>query len=317
MDKGEVDSGEGLNHATVEERDGVVYYRASALGNCIRSLVALRQGYDEIRKELSVFHEGHLHEDDILARLPAEYHVLARQVETEVFVSSKIRVRGHVDAYGIGPGSSEVLIEAKSQSRDEYKAFQEDWSHGFWPKYKWQVSAYMVAKNMPLLIARKNRDSGEVTTRLVTKPFYSETEIRARVLQIESLAKSGELPPCDSEMYPCPVYYLHEAKEVALLEDAVLADLAQQYDRALVEAKQAESRKKELDKAIRAGMGGHKKVVLGDGTSITTWGQNPPERWDDEKLRELIEETGRKVEEFRSRGGKYSRLKVTLGRKEQ
>lgn len=246
--------------------DGLVIYRASALGGCTKQLIALRQGYEEApvpAQMQKVFDAGHDWEEVVHARMP----LVARQTRIELAVSSKIAVVGHVD------GVSDTVDEVKSQNQDEWDKFERDgWDmNPLWAKYKWQASAYMIALERPLRLIRVLRDSDPANPRISTQvyfePWYSLAEIRARVLTIESQAAVGVLPvACDpSVQYPCPVYYLHEYAEFEYGDETVDV-LARQYNNAKTVEKIAKQKADESKRALRVkGV----KMRTSTGTKVT------------------------------------------------
>lgn len=241
--------------------DGSIVYRASALGSCTKLLAALRMGYEEApvpAQIAKVFQSGHDSEELVHARMP----LVARQSEARLEVSSKIVVVGHVD------GVSDSVDEVKSQSQLEWDRFERDgWEGGFFPKYKWQASAYMLAFGLPLRLIRFNRATQEIKTQVYFDPWYSLTDIRARVLSIESQAAGGVLPAaCDPLQYPCPVYYLHDDAEDAEYGDEAVDVLARQYTNARTVAKIADEKAKVSKVALRT-VG--KKIKTAIGTRVT------------------------------------------------
>lgn len=209
--------------------DGSVVYRASALGMCTKALVAARLGYEALeiqgpRAEAmrERMDEGKLHEDAVVERMRREgWEVNHEQLIIELPITENVMVRGHIDGLGLTPYSSYTLdsrrrvVEIKTQSKDEFAAFsRHGWDSGFFPRYKWQLSAYMLATGLPAVVVRKDRNSGRLDFVYVDKPFYSLGEITARVLTIEALSRDYTLPEdCDRNDFPCSYSYLHTQKE--------------------------------------------------------------------------------------------------------
>src|SRR5918992_1081323 len=100
------------------EGDRVVY-RASAVGGCLRALVACRLGYTPLPfdegSELRM-NEGVLHEPAILAALEKDGWIVAgQQREVELTVGGTIVIRGHIDgAAGKGLDGPARVVEAKA-----------------------------------------------------------------------------------------------------------------------------------------------------------------------------------------------------------
>lgn len=211
---------DGRNVAVGE--DGTVTYRASALGDgCTRALVLSRLGYDERPPPQQMqerYNEGHLHEGAVLGRMREEgWTIWDEQATVTLMVSGKIRVVGHIDAKGAlvtktgNVGGEARIVEVKTQSKDEFAKFEKDgWEGGLWPRYKWQLSCYMLATGLPAVVVRKDRNSGTIRPEWVDEPFYTLAQIRARVLSVEMLAADGIGPEeCGPErIWPCPFYYM-------------------------------------------------------------------------------------------------------------
>lgn len=308
-----------MDGAIVQVASDRVVYRASALGGCVKGLAAARMGYEEVappQKQQDVFDEGHLHEGAVLEKFEKDgWQIVEGSLQREVVVpvTGKLFVVGHVDAEMFGPideyFATTSVVDVKSQSQNAWDDFERNgWESGFFPKYKWQFSSYMIATGLPGMLIRKNRNTGEVKHEFIEEPFYSLTEIRVRVMQVEAIAKQGALPgPCDYRTFPCGYFYLHEDEPVVVLEDDQLDVLARQYEEAKDEEKQARGRKEDTRKALRAGMAGIDKATTKLGTKISFYMQKNPPRLNEERM---IED-GIDVEKYKEQG-ESERLRITL-----
>lgn len=293
----------------VYEENGRVIYRASALGGCPRMLSALRMGYEptppppEIQR---VFDEGHLHEDSMCEWVESRFGwELVREVEVEFPVSSSVIVRGHIDADIVG---EDLYLENKSQSKDEFERYKSDWSTGWFPHYKWSQSVYMAATGKGCLLVRKNRNNGEFKWESFYVPWYTEAQIRAKVLSIEGAARRGELLEECSQDYGCPVHYLHNVREQAesAVGDEELDMLMRQYKKAVSDEKIAKGIKEESRKAIRGAITGNSYQTV-SGSRVTFYMQGNPPTLDLEKM----EKDGIELDKYRTQT-KSERMRVML-----
>lgn len=224
-------------------------FRASALGGCIRALVAARLGYDPLPFDEAAelrMGEGNLHEPAIVAWLEQKgWTVTDQQREVELTVAGTIVIRGHIDGNGRLTGPTR-LVEIKAMGRDPYRRWVVD-RFASNERYAWQVSTYMHALDLPGLFVVKNRDSGEVDVLEVDKPPVSLAKIKARVVQVEAIARRGDFPDCDTDYtWNCPYRFLHDQKALPLgpVADDEVDALAAAYDRARAQATQADTMKK-------------------------------------------------------------------------
>lgn len=233
------------------EGDRVVY-RASAVGGCLRALVACRLGYDPLpfddNSELRMA-EGVLHEPAVLERLEGDgWVVVDQQREVELVIGDRIVIRGHIDgAGGRGPDDAARVVEVKAMGQNPYN----DWlANGFAGnrRYAIQLSVYMAALGLPGLMVVKNRNTGHVHLTEVDEPPIPIPQIKARVARVEAIARTGELPDCDAtSLWNCPFRYLHDQKDLTstvVVDDAEVDALAAAYDHARVLATQADGMKK-------------------------------------------------------------------------
>jgi hypothetical protein len=248
-------------------------FRASALGGCLRALVAARLGYDplpfddasELRME-----EGNLHEPAIVEWLTTEgWPVVDQQRLIELTVADTIVIRGHIDGVGRRPGRDDVLVEIKAMGQDPFKRWITDRFTSN-ERYAWQVSVYMHALGLPGLFVVKNRNTGAVDVTEIDEAPVPLAKIKARAAQIEAIARRGDFPDCDTAyLWNCPYRYLHDQKElpgitgVEAVDDVEVDALAAAYDRARTLATQADTMKKVARDRLADVVRDRKKVRTG------------------------------------------------------
>lgn len=304
--------------------DGTIEYRASALGGCELALLAARLGYDAIPLKadapiLKTFAAGHRIEDEVIEALfPKVKH---RQFETRLKVTNRISVIGHVD--GIYDGD---ILEIKSQNMEEFERFElNGWEAGLFLKYKWQVSSYMLGfgqSNPRLKLVRALRDengewTGKTATTIHPFPFYSEQDIRARILKIESAAQTGVLMATCTPSFPCPYFYLHEELDREMVDDEGIDILAKEYEAARRAEATAKGKKEYTRKALREVLSEDDpnllpKITTASGAKVTFYSAANARQWDKKKLEEHLKSIGKSVEDFQTPATKSERLRVTL-----
>jgi hypothetical protein len=279
------------------------------------ALLAARLGFDAIpirpdAKIMQVFQAGHDIEDEVLTTM---YHVVDRQREVTLEMTKRIGVVGHVDGFDMRDG---VLVEVKSQGQVEWDRFErEGWETGFFPKYKWQVSAYMHAYERPLKLIRVKRGKdgeriGDPSVSFVDEPFYSVADIRARILRVEAAAATGVLNAECTPSFPCPYFYLHEDIDRELIDDASLDALAHEYEDARAATKVAEGRQQAARRALREAKE-EDKYKTSSGVRVTFYMAKNPPRLEKDLLVPFLEDHGKTLGDFQTQG-ESERLKVTL-----
>lgn len=252
--------------------------RGSALGSCLRGLVAECQGYEPLpfdERTLTVFAEGNLHEDAVVNTLKEEgWDIWGQQDELEIPVGKHILIRFHLDGRGKKVDSDEWGIEIKSMSDDVFKKWEKDGWKAF-DRYAWQVSTYMAGTGLPFLFVTKNRNNGVVTKTEVRNPPYGIAAVKARAASIVTWAEKGELPVCDVDNgFRCPFVYLHEQPEMFPEQaDAEVEALGISLAKARVVRKQAEAVERETRERLVDRMGDANKLAT-PRVSITRFTQN-------------------------------------------
>lgn len=249
---------------------GVWSYRASALGSCARALHAERSGmapinsvFDRYKGEGGIFTLGNLAEEQIETEMRAKGWTFSRQQEEVVLDFGGAQVVGHTDGVGYD-GDGDYLMEYKNMGESTLAKFNRNGIDDF-DRYKWQISAYMHATDLPCMFVVKPREGGELRSRLIEEPPYSLAEIRKRIMRIEATVESHATPPAcmEPKMFPCPFLYLHDdADPTPRMEENYMVDvLASQYDEAREAEKTAKARKDDLNSKLRIELQGVDKVA--------------------------------------------------------
>lgn len=320
-----------MDGALVQVTNKQVVYRASALGTpCTKALVAARQEYTELPPPKNIakaYQRGHDYEPVVLEEMKKYGWIVYGQQETvELNLTGNIMVRGHIDGKGVHPQLSPVMerrvVEVKTQTDTSWKDFERNgWESGFFPKYKWQTSAYMHATGLKLVLVRYNVETGEMGYEWIDEAWYGVDEIRRYVLGVEGLARTEVLPDeCDARYYPCPFFYLHGDEDMReMVDDEHIESLARERDRARIEAKTAEQRRKEADKALSLALGGPGKYQTVSGVKVSVWEAQTqarlPQRVEQGLRAGLMYYHGVDLEQCKTRG-KYERVSVTLPKEE-
>lgn len=256
----------------VYEENGVIIIRASAMGGCIRNMVAAKKGIRAVpfsEKSLQRMNEGVIHEPHILAHLATQgWETIDTQEVLELEIAGgKIIIRGHSDGTVRNLLRRETrVVEVKAQGA----AVWEKWRKHQWAefrRYAYQLSIYMAITGLPGMFATKNRDTGEIDISYWDEAPISVTQLKARAIKI---ATAVELPECDPgggvSLFGCSRYFIHTGEheidpftglEVkkgsttstsSVPEDKVAAfeELARQYQEAKDAEAVAEKAKKEI-----------------------------------------------------------------------
>lgn len=223
------------NRPTRYEEDGRVVYRASGLGSCVKSLVALGLGMtpqdypDWLYKK---FDEGIAGEPVVIDMLRSNWRIMDEneghylkwhngQLLVEISVGTRCIIRGHADAVGTcfkAPvleygetgwvAGERRLIEVKCSSEDYAREVIRELPM----MYKVQISAYGWFFGFPIMLAIGIKDDEgkvvNVVTEMYDEPPMTMGQVKARVALIESHIARGELPNCDYHQYPCQFSWL-------------------------------------------------------------------------------------------------------------
>lgn len=250
----------GDDRPSVYQEDDRWIYRASALGSCVRYLVASALGYEDRRGQKvddlleRSADEGNLHEGAVVRKMEEEgWEIEGRQDEINVQVIPKVFIRGHRE--GIRTRSTTTqLFEIKSMSTKQFTKWQNNGFDAF-ERYAYQISSYMEAHpGLDVEYIVKRREDGFTTYRTIPSvaPPIPFSIIRKKVVIAEKYRRKGELPPCDiANQWGCPVWYLHdedigeEAEPLSEEMETILAELVEEY----LTLKAIEERGKEAEDA--------------------------------------------------------------------
>lgn len=222
-------------------------YRASSLGYSLEALVAPHLGFEAVEPPAflkAAFDEGNRIEPLAIAKLnDMGWTVTVQQedmnavgdwqIEVELEVIPGIaKVIGHLDGICSHSAGDSMVLEVKSMAGKAWEDFER---HG-WDsrsplieKYKWQASAYMLATGLAHYMVAWNKDTEELYIIDTYEPFYTISDIAAKLAKAEEYIEKGLVPDGCTD-FPCPYYYLHPPKdEVAKVDDDELEELLQSW----------------------------------------------------------------------------------------
>jgi len=280
------------------------------------ALLAARLGYEPVPLKadapmMRVFERGKRIEDEYLE---SHRYICERQQEIYLDVTGRLKVVGHIDGFARDSFQGHV-VEIKSQNRVAWDEFERShWDSGLFPKYKWQVSCYMIAYDAPLKLVRVLVDDEgravEEHVSYVDEPFYSLADIRSRILRVEAAAATGVLSAECTPAFPCPYFYLHEEIDRELIDDETIDVLAHEYEDARAASAAARGKQDAARRALREASE-QDKYETASGVRVTFYMAKNPPKVDRESLDEFLKENGRKFDEFTTQG-QSERLRVTL-----
>lgn len=183
------------------------------MGKCSRSLWAALEEIEPVAptdRIDAIFQEGHLHEQAVRELLISEGAIIEDQEEVTLWIiPGKLKVVGHVDGNITNWGQ---IWENKALGKEGFNRWR---NVGFdaYPDYPWQISVYMLALDKPALYTVKCRDDGSLDRMVIDKPPVSHKEIQAKMINLYSHHRRGEMPACDPERWMCAFYFLHDEAE--------------------------------------------------------------------------------------------------------
>lgn len=204
------------------EPDGLVVYRASALGMCDRIFAALDAGYEPMAHPewfQRVLDEGTNSEDAIREMFEERsdgLFVTDTQLEVELEVMDGVVIRGHIDGLVATHGA---LFEAKKFRPSTWDKFQRSGVECM-PNYPMQTSIYMHALELTEMFFVGGLYDPDTQTIIDIKsleyhsPPINMLAIRKRVAKLEGIINDGihvmdvACPP--TAQFPCPFYFLHD-----------------------------------------------------------------------------------------------------------
>ena len=256
------------NRPSVYKEGGRLVIRASALGGCVRALVAARDDMDPVPYPSSLqeaMAESANLEEAVFASLAKDGYVIHSQQREVSLHFGATEVRGHIDAIATkqtAASPSSHLVEVKVFGDSYWDKWCKEGLDGF-PQYQWQLSVYMLALGLPGLMAVGHKVDGElVDVQLVPVPKAPITldQMATRVIEIETAI---ELPVCNIDMWPCPYVYTH-VDDTPVMDDPKLGILVHLYQTHKEEEAKAKERKEEARQAILDALreAGQNKVLV-------------------------------------------------------
>ena len=324
------------DHAIVTETDTGIYYRASALGGCLRALWAARKGMPAAptpAKMQEVFDRGHEIEPIVINMLKEQgWNIYDEQKEVilpvtfEEFpdsvsqvpppITKPLYVLGHVDALGAPPpGLSgpeadgfEHVIEIKGFGPDLWAKYKAGGLRGMFG-YAVQCSAYQYALGFAdLAFVVYNKETGELDIQFFERPVLERWELDVIVAVVEECYRTSQMPSCTLN-YPCPYYQLHDPLPVPspLVDSLAITYLSiSNQIRTLEATRKAISGKiKDLLPADEASKWQSESVTLSLSDNASSW--------DTEKLDDLLTKAELDRDEYRKPGSGQS-LRITSRR---
>lgn len=292
----------------IDDSDTTVY-RASAIGGCTKSLIAVRMGFESVPPPAwlrPALEEGQEREEEVLEKALEQVEpggwVEPDQRPVELVVKGgeedgdRVVIRGHTDGTiyrDDGLDSPAIAgIEAKAFGETLWNTYKKKGMAAF-PYYIAQLTIYMQATGLPFYFAVLNKVTGEVDVQRYDSPPMDVELLVQKVLYVEEKAWKSDLPvECDMRSAICPVPYLHEDTEAQPIEgflageevDTFLA-LTKTYEKAQAEEKAAREKKKKAGAGLKPlfETAGEKK--LEDEVYTVTWVANTYTKWDEEAMR--------------------------------
>ena len=316
-------------------------YRMSSSGACPRILAAERLDYEPVPKTeatLTILKESSRHEDFVIEDLETIGFLISDRQKEYTLETPLITLVGHIDGIatrqgkvrqGMGSGVGSVeqkhLLEVKALGRFTFDKFKRQ-GLSIYPEYQAQITCYAeAAKFLPILLAVKCRDTGEIIKRFLDKPPMDFNVILDKLHEVELCVRDGVLPEVTFDeksdqcrwcrfRYLCTKEEKEEtpAKEVTsptLLEAAELYKEGKQYER------MAEER---IDQAKNVFIGHAKEQGLEKfrtgGLSISWLGERTKRFLSEKRLKELVDE--KIIEQCYMESKVYPDLRIRLLKEE-
>ena len=166
------------------------YLGMSAISQCPRKLyreMVNGRSRPDVRSA-RMFHEGYLHEYDIVQRL-VEQGIEVKNRQRELIASWDERFRGHIDGELDGE-----LIEIKSVNDDRFETVKQD---GVFGDHMAQVQMYCRYGGYPsAVLIYKNRSTGELWMANVCYVKELADQLEAKAKAILAAVDSKSVPAC-------------------------------------------------------------------------------------------------------------------------
>ena len=310
-------------------------FRASSLGGCTKSLIALAMGMEPLPPmdwQQKIYDFGHEAEPYIVKAVSdmLDLPIEAGQPEVEIDVLNKATIRGHVDGDIIDPRTQQLIstLEAKTFGKTLMGVFENGGLDALFeaePYLAWQGSVYFYARGeLPLTYAIYDKRAGEpwdlsldelkdaISIREMNEAPISKGRLLAKPLQVIKAAETGDLPvECDVRSAFCSVPYMHEDDDlegadslddyepVTVETQEKIASFAATYAKARAEAKRANAAKKEAGKKLKALLEEVGAESVDTGRFKVTEVSQTRSRTNKKALGDFLNEHGKTLDEFK------------------
>lgn len=297
-----------------EDDNGSIVFRASAVGNCTKALIAAYMEFEPVQppqwiKE-KMDESGRL-EDYIVELANREisgvphkpYTPSQRTVEHWFeYEGVPVVIRGRIDGMDM---EDPIPLEIKALGQSMW----DDWKRGRFdnfPAYADQATAYwwgcsaLWGGAIPHMhYAVYNKDTGELDLQKLERPPSNIVQLQDKCKHVIEEGESGELPEsCDKESFICPFVYLHEDTTSEIDDEDDEAELfnalCHQYKEADAEEKRGKAKKDEVKKRIKDYLNSHVsrdaqgRVKAQTDEYKVTWVVKNNKNFDREKLAEEL-----------------------------
>lgn len=222
----------GIDTPPRYEEDGIVYYRASALGMCDRIFAAMTQGYEPMSKPewfQTVLDEGTRMETKIRDKFIEDtgLTVIEDQREVRIEILDDVFIVGHIDGLTEDEEVPDNVWEGKKFRPSTWEKFLRSGVECL-PYYPIQSAIYMhalreefdsdVGLHFTGGLYNEDKDTiDEVYTHHYIDPPVPLLAIKKRVAKLEAIINDGihvmDVKCAKPAMYPCPFYFLHDADD--------------------------------------------------------------------------------------------------------
>lgn len=215
-----------------KNEEGTWTFRASAIGACIRGLVAARLGiHPQPPAEFlaTAMEESSLAEGIVKTQLAKRGMVIQGDQEAVFLDLSNGRITGHLDGLVEAEGFDPSILEVKALGRTLFERYMKGGVKNlglpFSRMYGMQLSAYMYALQKPAFLVVYGKEHGLTLEKFYEEPPYEEEDLNTRMGQVLSLGEREQWPECDAQCSPSSFYWhVHPQKEIHQNFDAAIAD---------------------------------------------------------------------------------------------
>ena len=282
------------------QENQLITFRMSGAGACIKQLVAQGLRYDplpESEESLTLMAEASLHEALVFNQLKTlGWGVSDRQLEVK-YEGLGYTLIGHID--GLAFNDKDVfLLEIKALGHSTFPKFKKEGLFAF-SDYVAQVSAYQNCLPLPVLMAVKSRDTGELCLKTYDETIPEFEAIDKKLEEAAKWIKDGLLPEgsCDwIHKNRCRFSYLCKEKKVessSLLPEPVTEELvnaAELWKEGDAEKEIAEGKIEKAKQVFLAHFKGTPGKVSVNGLSATYSGYKSRKYLDEKTVRSVVPE---------------------------